>query len=78
MHPFLSIFVYSARKKGKVEGKLSISAVTRAPSDQDSAIDEPDQSGDDDNLLVSESNLVLVHRPKSLHVKDDDNYETSV
>lgn len=52
----------------------------KAPSDHDSAIDEPehDHSGDDDNLIITESNVVLLHRPASLRVSPDDNFETPV
>lgn len=71
--------MYSSGRNGeKLGGRGTVTA--KAPSDHDSAIDEPehDHSGDDDNLIITESNVVLLHRPASLRVSPDDNFETPV
>ncbi|RXG55540.1 hypothetical protein Avbf_17601, partial [Armadillidium vulgare] len=67
-----------ARRSRHSERHTSLCGGNIASSDHDSAIDEPDQIGDDDNLLVSEVNLVLVHRPTELRTNDEDSYETPV
>ena len=59
---------------------MGSSQTGKAPSDHDSAIDEPDpdHSGDDENLIITDSNVVLLHRPSSLKVQSEDSYETPV
>ncbi|KAK3881539.1 hypothetical protein Pcinc_014011 [Petrolisthes cinctipes] len=50
----------------------------KAPSDHDSAIDEPDPlSLDDDSLVVTEAALTLLHRPTPA-LSSDHNFETPV
>lgn len=77
-HSLLSRILHCGRNGEKMSGRGTVTA--KAPSDHDSAIDEPehDHSGDDDNLIITESNVVLLHRPASLKVSPDDNFETSV
>ena len=74
------IFFSSARHREKFSGRIESSHLGKAPSDHDSAIDEPDadHSGDDENLIITESNIALLHRPNSLKVQTDDNFETPV
>ncbi|KAL7645378.1 UNVERIFIED_CONTAM: hypothetical protein RMT77_003764 [Armadillidium vulgare] len=74
----LTKILHSARRSRHSERHTSLCGGNIASSDHDSAIDEPDQIGDDDNLLVSEVNLVLVHRPTELRTNDEDSYETPV
>ncbi|XP_064118771.1 uncharacterized protein LOC135223832 [Macrobrachium nipponense] len=77
-HSLLLRILHCGRNGEKLTGRM-ISTV-KAPSDHDSAIDEPehDHSGDDENLIISDSSMVLLHRPSSLKVSTDDNFETSV
>lgn len=79
MSTYASNFIFHSGRNGeKLGGRGTVAA--KAPSDHDSAIDEPehDHSGDDDNLIITESSVVLLHRPASLRVSPDDNFETPV
>ncbi|KAK7073244.1 hypothetical protein SK128_025666 [Halocaridina rubra] len=77
-HSLLLRILHCGRNGEKFSGRM-ISTV-KAPSDHDSAIDEPehDHSGEDENLIISDSSMVLLHRPSSLKVPSEDNFETSV
>lgn len=77
-HSLLLRILHCGRNGEKLSGQTRSSA--KAPSDHDSAIDEPDHdhSGDDENLIITDSNMVLLHRPKTLNMKSEDNYETPV
>ncbi|XP_045609303.1 protein C1orf43 homolog [Procambarus clarkii] len=77
-HSLLLRILNCGRNGEKFSGRVM--STVKAPSDHDSAIDEPehDHSGDDENLIITDSNMVLLHRPSSLKVSPEDNFETSV
>ncbi|XP_042230103.1 uncharacterized protein LOC121871742 isoform X2 [Homarus americanus] len=77
-HSLLLRILHCGRNGEKFSGRVM--STVKAPSDHDSAIDEPehDHSGDDENLIITDSNMVLLHRPSSLRVSPEDNFETSV
>ncbi|XP_047469958.1 uncharacterized protein LOC125025781 [Penaeus chinensis] len=77
-HSLLLRILHCGRNGEKFSGRIT--STVKAPSDHDSAIDEPehDHSGDDENLIITDSNMVLLHRPSSLKVPSEDNFETSV
>ncbi|XP_071540115.1 protein C1orf43 homolog [Panulirus ornatus] len=77
-HSLLLRILHCGRNGEKFSGHMT--STVKAPSDHDSAIDEPehDHSGDDENLIITDSSMVLLNRPSSLKVSPEDNFETSV
>lgn len=80
----VSYLLYCLLNSGRVGDKCGGRSVGsgggggKAPSDHDSAIDEPDPlSLDDDSLVVTEAALTLLHRPPP-PISSDHNFETPV
>ncbi|XP_076046553.1 protein C1orf43 homolog isoform X2 [Oratosquilla oratoria] len=64
----------SARNGEKGKGRTSYGGTGKAPSDHDSAIDEPDQDptdsmhSDEENTVIRNATMTVIHRPASLKV----------